>query len=291
MTPVRQPMSAALPLRGKGERTPHADVREVPLLAQGSGTAPRLLSAPERPPDFLHRNNGDGRAPASRRLGSRGRRCCYQHGLPRAWHPLSLRRAHTAPRLPAVLRLAEGRRLLPAAPPGHPQVDCTTGSRWGLRRHAALSRPVSALDGQRLPGPGPCGKGAQDRAVPRPAAPLARRRSSWQPPRHKPGRFPATGRTQPPRPPAPSPRRRARGQGACRPATPRAGSTTRSGAIQPRRPASAPPLLAAGIQPRRLQRSLGPPPLDTTRGSCPLPHPGHDEASERRNSRRHGGRP
>ena len=89
MTPLRQHMSAALQLSGKGERPQHAYVREVHLLAQFYGTSPHLLSAQELQPSFLHRKNVDGLAPASMRRCSRGIRFFYQHVLKRDWHTLS----------------------------------------------------------------------------------------------------------------------------------------------------------------------------------------------------------
>src|SRR2546425_9898078 len=128
MTPLRQHMIAALQRSGKGERTQHASVRAVRLLAQFYGTSPDLLAAQELQHSFLHRKNVDGLAPASMRLCSSGIRFCSPHVLTRDWHTLTLMRAHTAHRLPAVLRVEEVRRLLTSATPLHNQVSCTTVS-------------------------------------------------------------------------------------------------------------------------------------------------------------------
>src|SRR5712692_6205835 len=102
MTPLRQPMIAALQRSGKGERTQEASVREVRLLAQCYGKSPHLLSDQELQDYFLHRKNVDGLAPASMRICSSGIRFFSQHVLQRDWHTLSLMRAPTAHRLPAV---------------------------------------------------------------------------------------------------------------------------------------------------------------------------------------------
>ena len=150
MTPLRQQMIAALQLSGKGERTQQAYVREVRLLAQFYGKSPDLLSEPELQHYFLHRKNVDGLAPASMRLCYSGIRFFYQHVLKRDWHTLSLIRAQTAHRLPAVLSVEEVRRLLKAATPLHNQVYFTTVYSLGLRLHEALYLQVTDIDGQRL---------------------------------------------------------------------------------------------------------------------------------------------
>ena len=126
MTPLRQHMITALQLRGKGERTQQASVREVRLLAQFYSTSPDVISEKELQASFLHRKNGDGLAPASMRICSSGIRFFSQHVLKRDWHTLSLIRAQTAHRLPAVLRVEEVRRLLTSATPWHNQVSFTT---------------------------------------------------------------------------------------------------------------------------------------------------------------------
>jgi len=132
MTPLRRHMIAALQLSGKGERTQQAYVRAVRLLAQCYGTSPDLLSEQELQHYFLPRTNVDGLAPASMRLCSSAIRFCYQHVLKRDWHTLSLMRAQPPHRLPAVLSVAEVRRLLTAATPLHNQVYFTTVSSLGL---------------------------------------------------------------------------------------------------------------------------------------------------------------
>jgi integrase len=185
MTPLRQQMIAALQLSGKGERTQQAYVREVRLLAQFYHKAPDRLSAQELQHYFLHRKNVDRLAPASMRICYSGIRFFSPHVLQRDWHTLSLVRAHTAHRLPAVLSAQEVRRRLTAAPPLHNQVYFTTVSSLGLRLHEALSLQVSDSDGQRLQGHVHRGKGATDRYVPLPAATLALLRTYWKTHRHQ----------------------------------------------------------------------------------------------------------
>ena len=162
-------MITALQLSGKGERTQQAYVREVRLLAQFYHTSPDHISEQELQHYFLHRKNVDGLAPASMRICYSGIRFFYQHVLKRDWSTLSLIRAQTAHRLPAVLSVEEVRQLLAAATPCHNQAYCTTVYSLGLRLHAALSLQVSDIAGQRLPVHVQRGKGAKDRYVPLPA--------------------------------------------------------------------------------------------------------------------------
>src|SRR5262249_25791363 len=159
-------------------RTQASDVREVRLLAPCYHKSPDRLSAQELQRSCLHRKNVAGLAPASRRLCSRGMRFFSQHVLTHDWHTRALLRAQTPPRLPAVLRVEEVRRLLASATPVHHQGYCTTVSSLGLRLHAALYRQGSDMDGQRLQGPVHRGKGAKDRYVPWPTATLMLRRTS-----------------------------------------------------------------------------------------------------------------
>src|SRR5919106_2473836 len=225
MTPLRQQMITALQLSGKGERTQQSYVREVRLLAQFYGKSPDLISEQELQHYFLHRKNVDGLAPASMRICYSGIRFFYQHVLKRDWHTLSLMRAPTAHRLPAVLSVEEVRRLLKSATPLHNQVYFTTVYSLGLRLHEALSLQVSDIDGQRLQVHVHRGKGAKDRYVPLPAETLALLRTYWKTHRHPPWLFPATGRNHTQGPTAASPMSRSSVQGAFRTAKHRAGIT------------------------------------------------------------------
>ena len=288
MTHLRQHMIAALQLSGKGERTQETSVRAVRLLAKFYGKAPDVISEQALQTSFLHRTNVDGLAPASMRLCSSGMRFFSQHVLQRDWHTLSLLRAPTAHRLPAVLRVEEVRRLLTSATPFHNHVSCTTVSRVGLRLHAALSLQVSDLDGQRLQVHVHRGQGATDRYVPLPAETLTLLRTSWKTHRHTTWLCPATGRDHPQSPPAASPMSRSSVQGACRTAKQRAGITTMGVAIPPLRHAYATHLLEAGVHPRLIPRSLGPTQRETTMVSVHLTHTGHEDAYERLNSLMHG---
>ena len=252
MTPLRQHMITALQLRGKGERTQQAYVREVRLLSQCSHKAPDRITEQELQHSFLHRKNVDGLAPASMRICYRGIRFFYQHVLQRDWHTRSLIRAQTAHRLPAVLRVEEVRRLLQSATPLHNHVYFTTVYSLGLRLHAALSLQVSDIDGQRLQVHGHRGKGAKDRYVPLPEATLALLRTYWKTHRNKTWLLPATGRDHQQSPTATSPMRRTSVQGAFRTAKPRASITKTGVAIHTLRHSYATPLLEAGVDLRRI---------------------------------------
>ena len=288
MTPLRQHMLAALHLSGKGERTQEAYVREVRLLAQFYHKSPDLLSEQELQRYFLHRKNVDGLAPASMRLCYSGIRFFSQHVLKRDWHTLSLLRAQTTHRLPAVLSVEEVRRLLASATPLHNQVYFTTVYSLGLRLHEALFLQVSDIDGQRLQVHVHRGKGAKDRYVPLPAETLTRLRTYWKTHRHPPWLFPATGRDHTQSATAASPMSRSSVQGAFRIAKHRAGITKAGVAIHTLRHAYATHRLEASVNPRLIQRSLGHTQLETTMLSFHLTHTGHAEAYERLNALMHG---
>jgi len=161
-------MIAALQLSGQRERTQQSSGREVRLLAQFSGTSPHLISASELPHDVLHRTNIDQLAPHSMRICSSGLRFFSLHVLERDWKLLDLIRAQSAYRLPAILSVQEGRRLLSMATPLHTRVYFTTVYSLGLRLHEGLFLQVSDLDGQRLMVHVHRGKGAKDRSIPLP---------------------------------------------------------------------------------------------------------------------------
>ena len=284
MTPLRQHMMTARQLSGKGERPQQSSVREVRLRAQFSHTSPDRMTEPALQHDFLHRKNVDGLAPASMRICSSGIRFFDQHVLKRDWSTLSLLRAHTTHRLPAVLSVAEVKRLLQAATPCHNQASFTTVYSLGLRLHAALFLQVSDIAGQRLQVHGHRGKGAKDRYVPLPAETLTLLRTSWKTHRHPTWLFPATGRDHTQSPTALSPMRRSRVQGAFRKAKHRASLTKTGVAIHTLRHAYATPVLAAGVHPRLIQRSLGHTQLATPMLSLHLTHRGQEEAYERLNA-------
>jgi site-specific recombinase XerD len=284
MTPLRQQMIAALQLSGKGERTQQSYVREVRLLAQFSHQSPNLISEPELQASFLHRKNVDGLAPASMRICYSGIKFFYQHVLQRDWHTLSLIRAQTEHRLPAVLSLQEVRCLLKAATPLHNQVSFTTVSSLGLRLHEALYLQVADIDSQRLQVHVHRGKGAKDRYVPLPQETLTLLRASWKTHCNKTWLFPATGRDQKQMATTTEPMSRNSVQGAFRKAKQRAGMTKTGVAIHTLRHSYATHLLEAGVTLRLIQRSLGHTRLETTLVSLHLTQKGHEDASARLNS-------
>ena len=284
MTPLRKQMIAALQLSGKGERTQQAYVREVRLLSQFFGKSPDLISEPELQAYFLHRKNVDHLAPASMRICYSGIKFFYQHVLKRDWHTLSLIRAQTEHRLPAVLSVQEVRRLLKTATPLHTQVYCTTVYSLGLRLHEALSLQVPDIDSQRMLVHVHRGKGAKDRYVPLPQDTLALLRAYWQTHRNKTWLFPATGRDQKQCPSATSPMSRNSVQGAFRKAKRRASIPKTDLAIHSLRHSYATHLLEAGVNLRLIQLYLGHTRLETTMIYLHLTQKGHEEAYQRINS-------
>jgi len=243
-----------------------------------------VISEKELQAYLLHRKNGDGLAPASMRICSSGIRFFYQHVLTRDWHTLSLIRAQTEHRLPALLSAQEVRRLLVAATPLHNQVYFATVYSLGLRLHEALYLQVSDIDGQRLQVHVHRDKGAKDRYVPLPQDTLALLRASWKTHRHPTWLFPATGRDQKQSPTATYPMRRTSVQGAFRKATQRAGITKKGVAIHTLRHSYATHLLEAGLNPRLIQQYLGHTRLETTMVYLHLTQKGHEDAYERLNS-------
>ena len=126
MTPLRQQMIAALQLSSKSERTQPSYVREVRLLAQFYGQSPHLISESALQHYLLHRKNVEHLAPTSLRICSSGIRFFSLNVLERDWKLLDLIRAQSAYRLPALLSVQEGRRLLSLATPLHNRVYFTT---------------------------------------------------------------------------------------------------------------------------------------------------------------------
>jgi integrase/recombinase XerD len=288
MSPLRQQMLTALHLSGKGERTQESYVREVRLLAQFYHQSPDRITEQELQHYFLHRKNVDGLAPASMRICYSGIRFFYQHVLQRDWPTLSLLRAPTTHRLPAVLSVEEVRQLLQAATPLHNQVYFTTVYSLGLRLHEALFLQVSDIDGPRLQVHIHRGKGAKDRYVPLPEETLVLLRAYWKTHRHSTWLFPATGRDHTQSPTAASPMRRSSVQGAFRKAKQQAEITKMGVAIHTLRHSYATHLLEAGVNPRLIQRYLGHTQLETTMIYLHLTHKGQEEAYERLNSLMHG---
>ncbi|MCZ6875058.1 MAG: site-specific integrase [bacterium] len=284
MTPLRQQMMAALQLSGKGERTQEAYVREVRLLAQFYDKSPGLISEQELQTYFLHRKNDDRLAPNSMRICYSAIRFFYQHVLKRDWHTLSLIRAQTEHRLPAVLSIQEVRQLLKAATPLHNQVYFSTVYSLGLRLHEALYLQVADIDGQRLQVHVHRGKGAKDRYLPLPEDTLTLLRLYWKTHRNKTWLFPATGRDQKQAPTATYPMSRASVQGAFRKAKKRAAITKLGVAIHTLRHSYATHLLEAGVNLRLIQRYLGHIRLETTMVYLHLTQKGHEDAYGRINA-------
>jgi site-specific recombinase XerD len=283
MHPLRKQMIDALQLSGKGERTQQAYVREVRLLSQFYRKSPGRISEPELQRYVLHRKNVDHLPPASMRLCSSAIRFFFQHVLKRDWHTLSLIRAHTEHRLPAVLSLEEVRRLPKVSTPLHNQIYFTTVYSLGLRLHEALYLQVADIDSHRMLVHVHPGKGAKDRYVPLPQETLALLRTYWKTHRNQTWRFPATGRDQQ-HSHAAFPMSRYSVQGAFRKAKQCAGITKTGLAIHSLRHSYATPLLEAGVTLRLIQLYLGHTRLETTMVYLHLTQKGHEDAYQRINS-------
>ena len=284
MNPLRKQMIDALQLSGKGERTPQAYVREVRLLSQFYCKSPGRISESELQRYFLHRKNVDHLAPASMRICYSAIRFFYQHVLKRDWHTLSLIRAQTEHRLPAVLSLEEVRWLLKVATPLNNQIYFTTVYSLGLRLHEALYLQVTDIDSHRMLVHVHRGKGAKDRYVPLPEDTLALLRTYWKTPRNQTWLFPATGRDQQQHAHAALPMSRNSVQGAFRKAKQRAGISKTGLAIHSLRHSYATHLLEAGVNLRLIQLYLGHTRLETTMVYLHLTQKGHEDAYQRINA-------
>jgi site-specific recombinase XerD len=277
-------MIDALPLRGKGERTQAAYVREVRLLSAFYRRSPARIAEPELQQYFLHRKNVDNLAPNSMRICYSGIRFFYQHVLKRDWHTLALIRAETERRLPTVLSVQEVRRLLKAATPLHNQVSFTTLCSLGLRLQEGLFLQVVDIDSQRMMVHVHRGKGAKDRYVPLPPDTLRLLRHYWATHRNPIWLFPATGRDQKQSTTATEPMSRNSVQGAFRKAQQRAGINKVGVALHTLRHSYATHLLEAGVNLRLIQLYLGHTRLETTMLYLHLTQKGHEDAYERINS-------
>ncbi|MFQ5904638.1 MAG: site-specific integrase [Candidatus Binatia bacterium] len=284
MTPLHQQMIAALQLNGKAEPTQQAYVRQVRLLSQFYGKSPDLISEEELQKYFLHRKNIDGLSASSMRICYCGIRFFYQHVLHRDWTLLSLVRARTERRLPAVLSVEEVHRLLEAASPLHNRAYLTTVYSCGLRLHEGLYLQIFDIDSRRMMIHVHRGKGAKDRYVPLPEETLLLLRSYWKTHCNSTWLFPATGRDHRQAPTAIHPMSRSSVQGALRRAKKRAGITKRGVGIHTLRHSYATHLLEAGVNPRLIQRSLGHAQLATTMFYLHLTQKGQEEAYARINS-------
>ena len=271
-------MIQALQLNGKGERTQEAYARAVRMLLDFYHKAPDQITAEERQAYFLHRRNVSRWSPATLRICYAGIRFFFEKVLHRDWPILTILRAERERKLPAVLSVEAVRRTLGCVTTFHNQAFLTTVYSWGRRLQEGLHLEVSDLDSSRRMVHVPRGKGAKDRYVPLPGAPLTLLRKYWVTHRNPRLLFPAIGRGHQAAPVATTPMATSSVPRAFRQAFRAAGIHNRPVSLHTLRHSYATHLLEAGVNLRAIQRSMGHTDLETPMVSLHLTQKGQEDA-------------
>ncbi len=275
-----QRMIDTLQLNGKGERTQQAYARSVRMLSQFYDKTPDLVSEQELQEYFLQRKNVNRWSPKTMRICYCGIRFFYVNVLERNWHILSILRAQTERRLPAVLSVDEVRSLLAHIKTFHNYVYLSTVYSCGLRLHEGLNLEVSDIDSQRMMIHVHRGKGAKDRYVTLPHSTLQLLRRYWRTHRHPHLLFPALGRNGKGAKQSQTPMAKSSVQGAFRRAKFDAGIAKKGVAIHTLRHSYATHLLEAGVNLRAIQRYMGHAQLETTMLYLHLTQKGQEDACQ-----------
>jgi len=273
-------MIAILQLNGKGERTQQAYTRSVRMLCEFYNKTPDLVSEPELQEYFLQRKNVNHWSPKTMRICYCGIRFFYVNVLARGWHILSILRAQTEHRLPAVLSVDEVRSILAHVKTFHNHVYLSTVYSCGLRLHEGLYLDVRDIDSQRMMIHVHRGKGAKDRYVPLPQSTLGLLRSYWRTHRHPQLLFPALGRSGVGARSALNPMAKSSVQGAFRRAKWAASVRKKGVSIHTLRHSYATHLLEAGVNLRVIQRYMGHARLETTMLYLHLTQKGQEDACQ-----------
>lgn len=280
MTDWYDTMIKALQLNGKGERTQQAYARAVRMLTEFSGKHPDEISEEELQNYFLHRKNVSKWSPKTMRICYCGIKFFYEHVLQRDWHILTILRAQTEHRLPAVLSQEELRAILSCVTTRHNYIFLTTVYSCGLRLQEGQHLEVSDIDSKRMMIHIHRGKGAKDRYIPLPQPTLGLLRQQWASHRHPTLLFPAIGRDGKGAPDAQSPMAKSSVQGAFRRAKLQAGIKKKGVSIHTLRHSYATHLLEAGVNLRLIQQYMGHARLETTMLYLHLTQKGHENASQ-----------
>lgn len=275
-----QRMMAVLQLNGKGEPTQKAYTRAVRMLCEFYHKTPDLVSEPELQEYFLHRKNVSRWSPKTMRICYCGIRFFYVNVLQQNWHILSILRAQTEHRLPAVLSVEEVRSILAQVKTFHNYVYLSTVYSCGLRLDEGRHLEVSDIDSQRMMIHVHRGKGAKDRYVPLPPSTLALLRAYWRTHKHPRLIFPALGRTRTSVHESVHPMAKSSVQGAFRQAKHAAGVAKKGVSIHTLRHSYATHLLEAGVNLRVIQRYMGHARLETTMLYLHLTQKGQEDACQ-----------
>lgn len=275
-----QRMIAVLQLNGKGEPTQKAHNGAVRMLSEFYNKTPDLLSEPELQEYFLHRKNVNRWAPKTMHICYCGIRFFYVHVLARDWHILSILRAQTEHRLPAVLSVEEVRTPLAQVKNFPHHVFLSTVYSCGLRLDEARHLEVSDIDSQHMRIHVHRGKGAKDRYVALPQPTLHGLRQYWLTHRHPRLVFPARGHKTTDAKQAIQPMAKSSVQSAFHQAKQEAGVLKKDVAVHTLRHSYAIHLLEAGVNLRVIQRYLGHSRLETTMLYLHLTQKGQEDACQ-----------
>jgi len=276
--------SDTLILNGKSESTRLAYLRQVRLLSDFYDKSPDLIIEEEIRRYLIHKKTKTGWSASSMRNAHGAFRYFYQKVLDRDWRTLALIKGENERRLPAILSVAEVRRVLDQVTRFHNLAYFVAVYSMGLRLREGLFLQVSDIDSDRNLVHVHRGKGAKDRYVPLPDDTLILLRKYWTTHRNPVWLFPAVGRGETTAPNAEEPMSRSSVQGAFRRARFKAGITKRYVSIHTLRHSYATHLLENGVHIRAIQKYLGHTQLETTMKYLHLTSYGQKESVKRVNA-------
>jgi site-specific recombinase XerD len=278
MTDYYQQILRKLQINGQGERTQQSYARAVRMLSEFLNKTPDLVTEEELEEYFLHRKNVNKWAPNTMRICYCGIRFFFQHVLQRDWHILSILRAQTEHRLPAILSKEEVHAIFQRIKTFHNYVYLVTVYSCGLRLHEGLHLQVSDIDSKRMLIHIHHGKGGKDRYVPLPDSTLDLLRKYRVTHRNPKLLFPALGRDGKGTYNAVTPMAKSSVQGVFRRARYAAGIQKQGVSVHTLRHCYATHLLEVGINPRVIQKYLGHGRLETTMIYLHLTNKGQEDA-------------
>jgi site-specific recombinase XerD len=193
-TTLRRRMREDLQLAGMSEGTQTAYLRVVKQLAAHFRKPPDQITEQELREYLLYLKNERQYKPSSLKIAASGIIFFYSRTVPRDWQTLRNIRFPRPNTLPAVLSVAEVRRLIDAVRTLHNKTYFWTVYSLGLRLQESLNLQVRDIDSERMVVHVHRGKGAKDRYVPLPRRTLQILRRYWVTHRNPVWLFPATGR-------------------------------------------------------------------------------------------------
>lgn len=280
----RERMVSDLVVAGMAERTQEAYLRAVRLLSKFYSNADPATLTEEQVKDYMLWMRHERRAaPGTLKIMIGGLRFFYRRTCGLDWKVLERFRIPREKKLPAVLTVAEVRRILAAFRKPRFQAYFLTVYSCGLRLNEALALQVRDIDSERMRIHIHRGKGAKDRLVPLPEVTLLTLREYWKTHGHDTLLFPKTtpqgqvilNTTQT--------MAESTVQGALRRVVTQL-EFARAISVHSLRHSYATHLLEAGVNIRRLQQYLGHSSLKTTARYLHLTNCGQDDALQKINS-------